>query len=81
LCNDNAAPITGSGTKARRISGRRNIGGDGAELRADGSADIHDERNQNIDIAFDGVTKRSVAGEMMISKRSVRPRDGLIPRT
>lgn len=33
---------------------------DGAELRADSSARVHDQRNENVDIAFDRVSKRSV---------------------
>ena len=35
---------------------------DGADLRADRRAGVHDEGDQNIDIAFDGMTKSAVAG-------------------
>ena len=49
-----AAPINGSGTKASRIFGPGKIlGRDRADLRADRRAGVHDQRDQNIDIAFD----------------------------
>src|SRR5881394_4452450 len=34
----------------------------GPDLRANGSAGVHDQRNQNIHIAFERVTDRAVAG-------------------
>src|SRR5207248_8903518 len=33
-----------------------------ADLRANGRARVHDERDQNINVAFDGMSKRSVTG-------------------
>ena len=57
-----AAPINGSGTKARRIFGPAKYWvDDRADLRADRRAGVHDERDQNIDVAFDRVRECSVA--------------------
>src|SRR5437588_1619217 len=41
---------------------REILGRDRTDLRSDGRARMHDERDQNIDVAFDRVTERSVAG-------------------
>src|SRR5204863_3462625 len=38
------------------------LGGDGADLRPNGSAGMHDQCDQDIDIAFDRVTESAVAG-------------------
>lgn len=38
------------------------LGANGADLRADGRARVHDERDQNIDVAFDRMGERSVTG-------------------
>ena len=41
---------------------REILGRDSADLCADGGAGVHNERNKNIDIAFDGVGESAVAG-------------------